>query len=374
VDDLTRGGQGNEDRALLDQSLVESLEAFAEAEIESGDPARAVDPCERLVAFYSAQDGPDAEPTMMWRGFLGRALNEARLHERAEVVLRELVADRTRVLGPEHRSTFVARGNLNRSVGFSGRTGEALDMSLELLADRERVLGPDDPDTLRSRGTVVRLRELRGEQDEALRELEDLHADRARVLGPDHPDTIENYFNLMVSRARTTIELPELDAMIDEVVRLYAAETPAVFIIRSYRPDLLDAAGLPDQAHREAESLYSDRMRTLGELHPATLRSGLALSGRKWQRGEHDIAVQMCRALVRVISATLGECHPLALEARTDLLAMEAADLSADERDARYGELVEDAASVFDEASPDWERVAALFSDYFGDEDDDAEP
>jgi hypothetical protein len=227
------------------------------------------------------------------------------------------------------------------------------------------VLGPDDRDTLRSRGTISRLRDLRGERNEALRELEVLYADRVRALGVDHPDTVENHFNLMVRRAESSGDLDELDALIGELVALHGADHHAVLIVRSFRPDLLGALGLEVQAHDELAALYADRVRILGELHPSTLASGLALARMRWDRGEHTTASQMQSALVRVITATLGELHPLALSSRTDLLVMQADEMSDDEYWQTYGDLVADAQEVFDEASPGWTRITSFYPELF---------
>ena len=353
---------------VIDAESVDELTMLAWTEIEEGDPARAVELCERLIEFYAATEGVDAQSTMTWRGFLGRALNEACLHDRAEAVLRQLVADRTRVLGADDPATFVARGNLNRAIGFSGRTGEALDASYELLADRERVLGADDQDTLRSRGTICRLRLLRGERAEALSDLQALYADRARVLGVDHPDTVENHFNVMVGRAGSAHDLGELDELIAEVIDSYGDDDRAALIVRSYRPDLLDELGFNVEAYDATEVLYADHMRVLGELHPSTLTVGLALARRKWDRGDHTVARKMQTALVRVITATLGKQHPLVLSARTDLLVMQADELTDDEYWLVYEELVDEANEVYDEASPGWNRIASLCPELFEEE------
>ncbi len=362
VDSHERSGR------VIDAESVDELTVLAWTEIEEGDPARAVELCERLIEFYAATEGADAQSTMTWRGFLGRALNGACLHDRAEAVLRQLVADRTRVLGADDPATFVARGNLNRAIGFSGRTSEALDASYELLADRERVLGADNQDTLRSRGTICRLRLLRGERAEALSDLQALYTDRVRVLGVDHPDTIENHFNVMVGVAAHTHDLRELDELIAEVVDCYGDEDHATFIFRSYRPALLDELGFTDEADSETEMLYADQVRVLGELHPSTLTTGLALARRRWDRGDHTVAGKMQAALVRVITATLGKQHPLALSARTDLLVMQADELTDDEYLLACEELVDEANEVYDEASPGWNRIASLCPELFEEE------
>jgi hypothetical protein len=68
----------------------------------------------------------------------------------AAEALRELLADRQRVLGPDHPDTLVTRHNLARWMGEAGDAAGAAEALRELLADRQRVLGPDHPDTLTS--------------------------------------------------------------------------------------------------------------------------------------------------------------------------------------------------------------------------------
>lgn len=356
---------------LLDDVAREEMSLLALQEIDEGNPSLAIELCEQLIAFHDSSEGSNAESTMIWRGVLGRALNEAELHDRAEAVLRALVADRTRILGPDHRATFVARGNLYRAIGFSGRTSEALDSACELLADRERVLGPDDADTLRSRGTIARLRLIRGEEEEGMKDLEDVYDARVRALGHDHPDTVQNLFNLTVRRVGSAQNLAQLDKAIDETIARFGGEHPAAFIIRDYRPRFLDKLGLHCEAHDDRAKLHADLVRALGELHPSAIASGADLATSTWNRGDLIRARQMQNALVRVTVATLGERHPQTLKLRTDLLVMQSDQISDDEYWQTYEELVDDALVVFDEASPGWERIASLHPELFEDTNDD---
>ena len=126
------------------------------------------------------------------------------------------------------------------------------------------------------------------------------------------------------------------------------------------------------EAHDELVKISVDRMRVLGELHPATLTSGLALARLKWDRGEHLPACQMRIALVRVITATLGAYHPMALSTRTDLLVMQTDDLSDDDYCQTYEQLVADAQDVFDGASPGWNRIASIHPELYEDTEDPA--
>lgn len=58
----------------------------------------------------------------------------------------------------------------------------------ELLAERLRVLGPDHRETLATRASIAETRGAAGDRAGAARALEELLVDRLRVLGPEHRD------------------------------------------------------------------------------------------------------------------------------------------------------------------------------------------
>ena len=126
-----RGGEGDFDTIdEVENALAEAIELSdedhelevrtiaAQFRIEHGNSARGVEHCRRLVDAWTDRHGFDNEGTMVWRGFLGRALTENRVFEEAEEVLGQLVVDRARVLGPDDPQTLVRRGNLDRAVGL----------------------------------------------------------------------------------------------------------------------------------------------------------------------------------------------------------------------------------------------------------------
>ena len=124
IDELERAVR----RAMRDGDLdteTDLRSVAAQFYLDNGDAGRAVDHCQRLIDVYTRSQGRQGERTMVWRGFLGRAYTEARLYDRAETVLRDLLADRTLELGPDHQSTLVTRGNLARVIGRSGQIGRA---------------------------------------------------------------------------------------------------------------------------------------------------------------------------------------------------------------------------------------------------------
>ena len=194
---LLRLDDHEEREAAVRMLSVWGQEALAEERYE-----RAVACFEALVAFGSEHEGPTAPTTMVWRGFLGRALTEARRCAEAEDVLGDLLVDRERVLGPNHELTLVTRGNLARSIALGGRPEEGILLARRLLDDRLQLLGADHPSTLDSRGHIAQFTLVAGRAAEAAAMYEALLADRIRVLDADNPAIEQTQHNLDVARRR----------------------------------------------------------------------------------------------------------------------------------------------------------------------------
>jgi hypothetical protein len=58
-------------------------------------------------------------------------------------------------VGPDHPDALTTRNNLAHWLGESGRVEEAIAQLRQVLADRARVLGPDHPDTLATRSNLA---------------------------------------------------------------------------------------------------------------------------------------------------------------------------------------------------------------------------
>ena len=230
-----RDGDIDVESRLRDQAMQYHL--------DNGDGGRAIEHAARLVDISTADEGVDGDNTMVWRGFLGRAYTEARFYPEGEAILRDLVADRQRVLGPDHPLTLVARGNLVRAIGRGGRPHEALPLADELLADRLRLLGPDHPSTLDSRGHVAQLYDLVGDPATALRMMRSLLADRERVLDPDDPVLLSTRHNVaaMAASADGTLDgLPGLDANVAAMTERLGADHPDTLLARVFMGIWLD--------------------------------------------------------------------------------------------------------------------------------------
>ncbi len=194
---LLRLERSDEREAAARMLSIWGQEALAEGR---GEQAVA---CFRVLAEYATDtEGASSPTTMVWRGFLGRALTEMRCYADAEAALGDLLVDRERELGPSHELTLVTRGNLARATALGGRVDEGLLMAHRLLHDRLRLLGPDHPSTLDSRGHIAHFTLLAGRPVEAAELYEQLLEDRLRILEPDDPVIDQTRYNLSAALER----------------------------------------------------------------------------------------------------------------------------------------------------------------------------
>jgi tetratricopeptide (TPR) repeat protein len=88
--------------------------------------------------------------------------NEKKLSD-AEMLLKQAVEGRRRVLGEHHLDTLVSLNNMGLLYLEQHRYSEAETLFNELLEERRRALGPDHPDTI---GVWYSLGRLRLEQQQ----------------------------------------------------------------------------------------------------------------------------------------------------------------------------------------------------------------
>ena len=204
-------------KKLLERLGELSIEA--QQEIEEGSAERGAELCRQLIQEWSALQGPEGERVLIWRGFLGRALTEARRYREAEEVLAQLLIDRERLLGPDDPTVMVTRGNLARAIALGGRPQEAILIGRRLHADRVRILGFDDPSTLDSLGHIAHFHYLMGDYASAADLYEDLLNERIRILGPNHPHVFQTEHNLASARARSG-DPDDIQDLMDKAVEL----------------------------------------------------------------------------------------------------------------------------------------------------------
>ena len=109
----------------------------------------------------------DSEDRMCAAGNLANAYSDQGKYAEAEVLERELLATRKRMLGEEHPNTLCTAGNLANSYSSQGKYAEAEVLQCELLATQKRVLGEEHPDTLCTAGNLAITYSDQGKDGEA---------------------------------------------------------------------------------------------------------------------------------------------------------------------------------------------------------------
>ncbi|MFM7127182.1 MAG: tetratricopeptide repeat protein [Actinomycetota bacterium] len=255
------------------------LSIEAQREIEQGSAERGADLCRQLIQEWSALQGPEGERVLIWRGFLGRALTEARRYREAEDVLAQLLIDRERLLGPDDLSVMVTRGNLARVIALGGRPQEAILLGRLLYADRLRILGPEDPSTLDSLGHIAHFHYLLGDFVTAAELYENLLDERIRILGPNHPHVFQTEHNLASARARSG-DPNDIQDLMDTAM------------------ELQEQLGFDDLLTLNAFALLVEALTKLGD-HSEALRLGILVrEGRSRVLGDADARTLSARQLV----------------------------------------------------------------------------
>jgi len=254
-------------------SQLEDLAYQAQWELEEGSAEKAIEICRELVEEWTDIQGPDGETVLVWRGFLGRSLTEARRFLEAERELTALLDDRNRVLGPDHPQTLVTRGNLARAIGRGGRPQEAIEISTDLLQDRLRLMGPDHPSTFDTRGNIAQFHDLLGDFDTAALMLEELLEDRIRVLGEDHPVVMSTLHNLHVIRSRSgkTCDVQDLQVFAEEMLEDLGPDNLNVVNAFGILADAHEKRRNLDEALRVSRFVFDARSRMLGDEDARTL-------------------------------------------------------------------------------------------------------
>ncbi|MBX9622306.1 MAG: serine/threonine-protein kinase [Gemmataceae bacterium] len=166
-----------------------------------GQPAEAVEQCERARALFTRHRGPDHPGTLTSMNNLALGYEGLGRHADALALREETLAASRRVLGPDHRITLTSMSSLAVSYHSLGRHPEALRLNEEVLTAQKRVLGPDHPDTLKSMINLALSYRALGRPADAIELREATLAASRRVLGPDHPDTLLSMNNLAASYA-----------------------------------------------------------------------------------------------------------------------------------------------------------------------------
>jgi tetratricopeptide (TPR) repeat protein len=196
-----------------------------------------------------------------------------------EIILRETLEAREKVLGPEHLDTLTSVNSLALVLTRQEKYNEAEQLNRRALEGREKVLGPEHRDTLISVGSLATVLQ---EYDEAKAELLNRRAleGREKVLGLEHSHTLTSVSNLAW---------------------------------------VLQKQGKYDEAEPLNRRALEAREKVLGPEHPDTLTSVNNLAWVLQKQGKYDEAELLNRQALEGMEKELGPEHPHTLTSANNL-------------------------------------------------------
>ena len=275
-----------------------------------------------LLADRRQVQGNDHHDTLATRHDLAAAIGLQGRYGEAEQLYRRLLHDDYRLLGPDHRHTLAARHNLARMTGRQGRYAEAEDLCKEVLDDQRRLLGETHPDTLATRHSLARITGMAGRYAEAEQMYRQVLDERRRVLGNDHPDTLSTRHRLarMIGQQGRYAEAEELcREVLEDRRRLLGDDHPDNLATRHRLARMLGLQGRYADAEPLFRQVLAVRRRTLGDDHPDTLATGHRLAWLIGRQGRYAEATEMVSQVLGGRRHILGDDHPDTLAARETL-------------------------------------------------------
>ena len=312
--------------AIADENALEEFECrsiLAQAYLDAAQPRRAVVHCEALVELLTRAEGPESERQMIWRGFLGRALTEARRYFEAIDVLSDLLVDRERILGRDDRQTLATRWNLARALAFGGRVDEGILLAERLLADRLRLFGDLDPAVLDTLGHLAQFHSLVGDHGTAVELAEEQLEKRKRVFAEGDPILERTRHNLDALRSRYVKPeeaLAGLRGRVDSSIGELGADHPETFTARGLLAEQLLRSGAFDESIGLLEKLLADRVRVLGVNAPATVTTSFMYGRALRECGRPEDSATHLRALVEAAPTEVTTPSPEHLQIRAELV------------------------------------------------------
>jgi CRP-like cAMP-binding protein/tetratricopeptide (TPR) repeat protein len=275
-----------------------------------------------LLADRRQVQGDDHPDTLATRHDLAAAIGLQGRYGHAEQLYRQLLDDDYRLLGPDHRHTLAARHNLARMIGRQGRYAEAEELCREVLVDQRRLLGDAHPDTLATRHSLARITGMAGRYAEAEQMYRRVLDERRQVLGNDHPDTLSTRHRLarMIGLQGRYTEAEELcREILDDRRRLLGDDHPDNLATTHRLARMLGLQGRYADAEPLFRQVLAARRRTLGDDHPDTLATGHRLAWLIGRQGRYAEAMEMVSQVLGGRRQILGDDHPDTLAARETL-------------------------------------------------------
>jgi tetratricopeptide (TPR) repeat protein len=255
--------------------------------IAVGLPGSAFDILDPIVRGSATYDHDlDRPEVLALRHELGRTWLERNQPEMADRVLRDVIADRTRVLGSDDPDTLASRHKLTKAIMAQRQWPEAESELRQIVTAEHQVRGPEHWDTMVVRHSLALAVLAQHRAPEAEEMLHAILEVRYRLWPLNQPETWQARHTLarcMQEQGRLGEAEAELRATLATVEPRHA-DRSEVLAIRATLAVVLLLDGRVDEAIDVYERLLADRRRLLGDFHLDTLQVEHAL--RRLRNGE----------------------------------------------------------------------------------------
>jgi len=234
----------------------------------------------------------------------------------ANVLFRRALELRERILGPQHPSTLKILNNLGSLLCDKGDYEGAEALYRRALEEREKVLGADHPDTLSSVSNLANLLSAKGDYEGAEVLYRRALDCREKTLGSEHPDTLSslnNIGNLLLTKGDYEAAEVLLHRALKGYEKALGSEHSSTLGSVNNLGHLLQTK----VDYEGAEALYrralAGREKALGAEHPDTLGSVNNLGHLLQTKGDYEGAEALLRRALNGQDKALGAEHPRTL-------------------------------------------------------------
>ena len=300
--------------AVRELELAASLSA---ALCGRGDYAEALD-CSRTAAkSLERRLGGDHPSALAATAAMARIQHQQGNLADALTGCQRVLAMRTKRWGPQHATTLAAASALAAVLADQGDFARAAPLFVSTRTAQEQLLGPSHTDVLDTvQGHALLLAEL-GSHTEALQLHRRMATSVAEMLGDSatgHPAVAVAIYHLATSLERNGL-LAEAAQSYSQAQAALPAAHPVVLLATRGQGSVHFAAQRFTEAHALLVRAHTGLAARLGERHPETLRTAIALAAALLKLRRLPDAHELCTATLRGCEAALGPEHPLTLAA-----------------------------------------------------------
>lgn len=272
-----------------------------------------------------AQKESVAQPLMDAKGALAQVYEDAGEYDKAEPLLKEVLAGETVSLGPDHPNLLATQNKLAGVYRRQGRLVEAEKLYAEVLAGYRKLLGAQHQASINVMNNLGLIFETQGLYDEAEPLLRAALQSAQKVMGEDNPETLAMLNNLAL--------LHESQGNFDKAEPLYQnAIDMAGKALGTNHPDVVAFVNnlaylyLLKEQYKEAAPLFEKVVaqwtEQYGEAHQKSLKAMNNLARVRHKLGALDPAEKLFKKTLALRKSVLGEKHMDVLRSMRDLGAL----------------------------------------------------